>query len=507
MRIFVSTAILSLSVGLAVAQTQVTVNVGSTLQEIDGFGVSQAFGRAKEFYEANAEPRQRGLDYLFNTETGAGLTIIRNRIGSTTTDSILPRSPGSPNGTPSYVWDNDDSGQIWFSQQAKRYGVTTIYADAWSAPGFMKTNGNEANGGYLCGVTGRSCSSGDWRQAFANMLVQYVKYYAAADLPVTHLGFLNEPDYVTSYSSMQSDGNQAASFIPTLYNTLRSAGITNISLTCCDAIGWPGQRTMTGQLVSAGMEQYLSVITSHAYAGDPNSPLNTRLKTWQTEACDLNSRWCATWYSNGGPCEGLTWANKIHIGIVNANLSAYIYWQGFEVNQFQASSYLVASDNRDVIPSGRLWAFAMWSRFIRPGARRVSTTGSVSGVGLGAFKNKDDSVIVVFTNTGGGAQNVRIAFSNFTPNSVLAYVTDNTRSVAQLTATLSGGAVTVSVPARAVVTVQLNKVTSSPPPLPPSETTPTAPTEQPTTSNPVTTSNPPVPTPAPTSCSVAMNYL
>lgn len=178
------------------AQTQVTVNAASTLQEIDGFGVSQAFTRAKEFYDTAPEPRQKGLDYLFNVETGAGLTIIRNRIGSTVNDSILPRSPGSPTGTPQYVWDSSDSRQVWFSQEAMKYGVKTIYADAWSAPGFMKTNGNEAGGGYLCGVTGRTCSSGDWRQAFANMLAQYVKFYAQEGVPITHIGFLNEPDFV-----------------------------------------------------------------------------------------------------------------------------------------------------------------------------------------------------------------------------------------------------------------------------------------------------------------------
>lgn len=48
---------------------------------------------------------------------------------------------------------------------------------------------------YLCGTTGHSCSSGDWRQAFANFLVQYVKYYAQEGITVTHLGFLNEPDF------------------------------------------------------------------------------------------------------------------------------------------------------------------------------------------------------------------------------------------------------------------------------------------------------------------------
>jgi O-glycosyl hydrolase len=152
------------ALGQALAQTQITVNFGSALQVIDGFGVSQAFTRAAEFKNLASTPRQKGLDYLFSTTTGAGLTIIRNRIGSGGAgDSILPTSPGSPGGTPRYVWDSSDSSQVWFTQSAMSYGVKTIYADAWSAPGFMKTNGVQANGGWLCGVTGRTCSSGDWR--------------------------------------------------------------------------------------------------------------------------------------------------------------------------------------------------------------------------------------------------------------------------------------------------------------------------------------------------------
>ena len=136
----------------SLSQTTLTINANSLLQEIEGFGVSQAFTRAAEFYNSDPVPRQKGLDYLFSTETGAGLTIIRNRIGSSSGDTILPTSPGSPNGTPNYKWDGSDSRQVWFSKEAMKYGVKTIYANAWSAPGCMKTNNNDANGGQLCGV-------------------------------------------------------------------------------------------------------------------------------------------------------------------------------------------------------------------------------------------------------------------------------------------------------------------------------------------------------------------
>lgn len=186
----------AICLGLGAAQTSVQVDLTTNYQTIDGFGFSGAFGRASEFQALNSTAQAQGLDLLFSTTTGAGMTIVRNRIGSNGTgDSIEPTSPGSPSATPTYVWDDDDAGQVWLSQQAMSYGVSTFYADAWSAPGFMKTNGEDIGGGYLCGTTGHTCSSGDWRLAFANFLVEYVQLYQQAGIPITHLGFLNEPDY------------------------------------------------------------------------------------------------------------------------------------------------------------------------------------------------------------------------------------------------------------------------------------------------------------------------
>lgn len=213
---------------------------------------------------------------------------------------------------------------------------------------------------------------------------------------------------------------------------------------------------MAQGMMQQGVEKYMGYWTSHMYSGDPNSAIGgTRLKSWQTEAADLNSRWCATWYSGGGLCEGMTWANKIHTGIANANLSAYIYWQGVEVNQFQASSYLVASDGKTVTPSGRLWAMTMWSRFVRPGAFRVATSGSASSVGTTAFQNEDGSVVVVFVNSGNSAQSVKVSFNGFTPAQAQAYVTDNSHSVDPTDSILTGGAVTVSVPSHGMLTIKL----------------------------------------------------
>lgn len=175
--------------------------------------------------------------------------------------SIQPKNPGGPNATPKYVWDNNDNSQVWVSTEAvKTYGVDTVYANAWSAPGYMKTNNNDANGGSLCGVSGASCSSGDWKQAYANYLIQYITYYKDIGVDITHLGFLNEPGLTTSYASMRSNGQQAADFIKVLRPALDRANFTSVKVTCCDAEGWSSQQGMMGALSS--VSSMLGTITA-----------------------------------------------------------------------------------------------------------------------------------------------------------------------------------------------------------------------------------------------------
>lgn len=244
----------------------ITVDLTKTYQTMDGFGMSETFQRANQMHALSETLQRYALDLLFNRTSGAGFSILRNGIGSSPDSSsdhmvsIQPKNPGGPSAAPKYVWDGNDNSQVWVSTEAvKTYGVKTVYANAWSAPGYMKTNNNDANGGSLCGVSGASCSSGDWKQAFANYLVQYITYYQEIGVDVTHVGFLNEPDLTTSYASMRSSGQQAADFIKVLRPTLDKANYTNVKITCCDAEGWSSQQSMMSGL--SGVSDMLGTIT------------------------------------------------------------------------------------------------------------------------------------------------------------------------------------------------------------------------------------------------------
>jgi len=149
-------------VPIAQRGSNITIDGTTKYQTIDGFGISEAFGQANLLRNLSPTLQQQVLDDLFNTSTGAGLTILRNLIPSTSDATIEPINPGSPTAPPTYIWKGDDEGQVWLSQLVKsKYDITQFYANAWSAPGFMKTNGTEANGGEVCSSSKTSCNSCD----------------------------------------------------------------------------------------------------------------------------------------------------------------------------------------------------------------------------------------------------------------------------------------------------------------------------------------------------------
>ena len=112
-----------------------------------------------------------------------------------------------------------------------------MFADAWSAPAFMKTNDSAFEGGTVCGVPGASCKSGDWRQAYANYLVQYAKDYAAAGVPLTYVGPENETTIAPPQDSMIMSAAQTANFMAILGATLARSGLSTRA-ECCASISW-----------------------------------------------------------------------------------------------------------------------------------------------------------------------------------------------------------------------------------------------------------------------------
>lgn len=193
-----------------------------------------------------------------------------------------------------------------------------------------------------------------------------------------------------------------------------------------------------------------------SYTSSPTSPINTKHPTWQTENADLQGPWATTFYSSNGAGEGLNWALKISDALTKANVAAYLYWVGVQGGATNSKLIRISDDKKQVIPSKRLWAFANWSRHVRPGAVRVGTSGGPSGARVTAFKNVDGGIAVQVVQGGTGSGSVSVKVQGFTAKSAKAWLTDNTHDCDEQVATVgSDGSVSANVPARSMVTIVL----------------------------------------------------
>jgi O-glycosyl hydrolase len=445
--------------GPALAADTATINGASTFQTITGFGASEAFGEASTVMNASSSVQQQVLNDLYSPTSGAGLTMLRNWISADSGTTIEPNNPGGPNATPAYLpmsQTGQDAGQLWFAQQIKQdFGVTNVFADAWTAPSFMKTNNSTSNGGAVCGVPGATCSSGDWRQAYANYLVQYAKDYAAAGVPLSYLGPENEANLSTSYDSMQMSPSQTANFLDILGPALKSSGLST-QMECCATEGWDYAQQYAQAIESdSTANSDTPVFTSHGYTSAPTSPLSGWSKpAWETEWSTFEG-WDPAW-DDGSAASGLTWAQHIYQGLTGANLSAFLYWWGSTTPSENGDNEgLLEINGSSVIPAGRLWAFANYSRYIQPGAVRIGASSSNSGVDISAFKNPDGTVAVVALNTLSSSDTINYSASGIGGSSgtVTPYLTNGSSDVAQQTAiNMSGGAFSAAIPARSLVT-------------------------------------------------------
>src|SRR5580658_4357072 len=445
----------------AFAASTATINGGTTYQTITGFGASEAFGEAATVMDASSAVQTQALNLLYGTSGGAGLTILRNEISADSGDTIEPTAPSSPSAAPSYVSlasINQDMGQLWFAQQIKaRFGVTNVFADAWSAPAFMKTNDSPDNGGAVCGMSGATCSSGNWEQAYANYLKQYAADYASAGDPLTYVGPENEANLSTSYDSMQITPAQTAQFLDVLGPTMAGTGT---GVECCATEGWDyAQQYAAAIEADPTASADTAVFTSHGYTEAPTTPLSGWSKpAWESEWSTFET-WDPAW-DDGTDASGMSWAQNIYNGLANANLGAFLYWWGSTTPSENGDNEgLLEINGSTVTAAGRLWAFANYSDFVRPGAVRIGATSSDSNLLLTAFKNTNGTVAIVAVNQNASADPVTFSLTGTgVANGAVAtpYVSDASSDVAaQPGIAVSGGAFSSTLPARSVVTFDI----------------------------------------------------
>jgi O-glycosyl hydrolase len=252
---------------------------------------------------------------------------------------------------------------------------------------------------------------------------------------------------------------QTANFLDVLGPTLARSGLRT-KVECCATEGWDYAQQYAAAIEADPVaNSYTPLFTSHGYTEAPASPLAGWAKpAWETEWSTFET-WDPAW-DDGTDASGLTWAQHIYTGLTVANLSAFLYWWGSTTPSENGDNEgLLQINGSTVTPSGRLWAFANYSRFVRPGAVRIGASSPDSGIELTAFKNTDGSVAIVALNTATSAVAVPFAVRGTgLRNRTVAtpYLTDTSHdTAAQPAITVAGGNFRATVPARSLVTYDI----------------------------------------------------
>lgn len=256
---------------------------------------------------------------------------------------------------------------------------------------------------------------------------------------------------------MRSNAEQTADFLPILWQTLKDAGY-DVGIACCELTGWDETVEMAHELQVLGVEEYLSTWTSHEYTSPIDSELDTDLSVWQSEYCDLSGRWTTAWDSGESDGDGHHWAEILHRALSVGNVNAYFWWLAVqdEATNNNNNEKLIMVEDGEYYVAKRTWAFAQYSRHVRPDAYRVRTEGGE--LQTTAYENKDGSLVTVILNPTYEATTINLSLVSCKlkkATKVQAWLSDEDHDMEEVEVTLGDdGTVTAELTSRGLITIK-----------------------------------------------------
>lgn len=385
-----------------VTQPTLTIYWSDGLQQrIDGFGASCAFAAAAnstDFSEADAD-----LFFSTNTPDGIGLSLLRTRI--------------SPDGTIAAA--EEDLAHLAHARGAR------IWSTPWSPPGDWKTTGTTTNGGELIPAHYTN---------YAEQLAVYAASMEAKGIPLCAISVQNEPDFKTSYESCTWSPYAIHEFIPLLSDTLGTIGQSSVSILAAEQTSWDLRYTDVAMFDAASAGD-IDILAAHGYGPDgalaPIAPYNSAGKAlWLTEIADLRT--------NGvdfdpSIADGMTWARVIHQYLTVANVNAWHYWWMKPYIDDERPNQGLLSPSADRIRPKRLFALGQFSRFVRPGFRRMSVNPDGAELLWSAYRSTNNGAFaIVCINTNSASISKVIHCDSFQPTELVPWITNDGQSLFKL---------------------------------------------------------------------------
>jgi glucosylceramidase len=397
----------------------IKLDTASRYQKIDGFGATFNEAGMICLNSLGEESRDSVLRNLFDTVAGSGYTLMKSPITACDFASAGPwyTFDDTPGDTAlanfSIQRDLGPDGLVSFIKAAGKYGKFEIESPMDFAPDWM----------YFAIDSGKKHIKPEYYGTLAKYYTKFIKAYAEQGITINYLNLFNEAH--NPWYSNVTYGEIGEMIKNHVAPRLKAEGLdTKIQF------GETSNRPEAIEKFPAVLKdpevmKNIHSLTVHGYDWNKFSSIRElhnkfpELPVWMTEVCYVT----ATLHPEGGPLkapvyafsDGEFWGNMIMNDMKNW-ISGWIYWNMIldqnggpwlvsvphgdpDPNQ-QHPVVIIDRETKKVTYTGLYYYLAHFSRFIRPGAYRVNTSGGADKLNLAGFQNTDGSIVLNIINNG-----------------------------------------------------------------------------------------------------------
>lgn len=390
-------------------QTCVFVDTSITFQTLLGIGGAVTDAAAETFAKMPSDKQQEILIAYFDREKGIGYSLIRTTIHSCdfSSESYTYVQEGDKE-LSSFNIDHDRKMRIPLIKKALETArePITLYASPWSPPAYMKDNNNMLKGGKLLP---------EFYQSWANYYTKFIKAYEAEGVPVWGISIQNEPMATQKWESCIYTGEEERDFLKNFLGpTMQKEGLGEKKI-----IAWDHNRDLIFQRTSTLLKdpdaaKYVWGIGFHWYepwSGGQAMFDNVKLVNQAfpntnllfTEGCkesfDINK--VKDWKL--GELYGKAMISDFNNGSVGfTDWNILLDETGGPNHVFNLCFAPIHGNTKtgELIYTNEYYYIGHFSKFIRPGAKRIACSASRSSLISTAFINPDGKTAVVVMNAG-----------------------------------------------------------------------------------------------------------
>ena len=374
----------------------VTVNPGTTYQTMDGFGYTLTEGSCEVISGMAATQQNQLLNDLYNPTTGLNASVVRISIAASDLSSSsysYNETSGDTNMNNFSLNGPDLTYLIPIIKKIKLINPNIkILATPWSAPRWMKTN-NSWIGGSL---------QTQYYAAYAKYFVKYFDAMAAQGISIWGITPQNEPENPHNEPSMLMNSTEQKNFINNqLGPQMAAAGYGGIKIIAfdhnCDNTAYP-----IDVLNNSG---YVDGAAFHLYLGNISAMSTVR------NATNKNVYFTEQYTGSGGSFSGdFGWhMQNVVIGSTNNWSKTVLEWNAANNSGLGPRTpggcntclgAITVNNSTSYTKNVAYYIIGQISKFVKPGALRISSSSSSGTIFSAGFKNPDGSIALVVYNSG-----------------------------------------------------------------------------------------------------------